>query len=39
MKKGPEHLSRIKRKNKKKVNMENTAKIPVFGASVSGYAG
>ena len=39
MKRGPEHFSPIKQENRKKVNIENTAKTSVLGASRSGGAG
>ena len=39
MKRGPEHFSPVKQDNRKKVNVENTAKIPVLGASNSSGAG
>ena len=39
MKSGSEHFSPVKQENKKKVNAENTAKIPVLGASNSSGAG
>ena len=36
MKRGPEHFSSVKQENRKKVNVDNTAKIPVLAASISG---
>ena len=38
MKREPEHFSPVKQENRKKVNVENTAKIPVLGASSSSGA-
>ena len=39
MKRGPEHFSPVKQDNRKKVYVENTAKIPVVGASNTSGAG
>ena len=39
MKIGPEHFSPIKQENRKKINVENTAKIPVLRSSYSSSAG
>ena len=38
MKRGPENFSPAKQENMKKLNVENTAKVPVFRASSSGGA-
>ena len=39
MKRGPKHLRPLQQENRKKVNVENTAKISVLDASSSGCAG
>ena len=39
MKKSPEYFSPVEQENRKKVNVETTAKIPVLGASSSSGAG